>query len=141
MKKILFAMMLCAAVAACKKDEAAPVDAAPADATAVPADAAPADATAVPADGMPTDAAAMPADATTAPVETAAAGALPVACEDYFKRAEACFNKSGASGAAMKSAFDQSRTQMAQVPAAQMEMGCKAANDAFAQTAAALKCE
>lgn len=41
----------------------------------------------------------------------------------------------------MKTAFDQSREQMSKVPAEQMEMGCKAANDAFAQTAAALKCE
>jgi hypothetical protein len=41
----------------------------------------------------------------------------------------------------MKGAFEQSRTQMASVPSDQMELGGKAANDAFAQTAAALKCE
>jgi hypothetical protein len=128
MKKFLFVLMLCAAAVACKKEDAA----ATADAAAPAADvAAPAADVAAPVADV---AAPVAADATTA-------GALPAACEDYFKRAEACFAKSGAGGAAMKSAFDQSRAQMAQVPADQMEMGCKAASSAFAQTAAALKCE
>lgn len=123
MKKILFAMMLCAAVVACKKEEAA----APVEAT--------------PAEAAPAVEAAVPAEAAPAPGETTTAAALPAACEEYFKRAEACFSKAGAGGEAMKAGFEQSRTQMASVPGAQMEMGCKAANDAFAQTAAALKCE
>lgn len=127
MKKFLFVLMLCAAAVACKKeDAAAPVDAAPAADVAAPA--APADATPI-------------ADVTAPVADASTATALPAACEDYFKRAEACFAKSGAGGAAMKTAFDQSRAQMAQVPADQMEMGCKAASDAFTQTAAALKCE
>jgi hypothetical protein len=114
MTKLLFAMLLCAALVACKQDEAAPADAAATDTAAAPAQ---------------------------APAPAAAAVALPAACEAYFKRAEACFTKAGGGGEAMKSAFGQSRAQLAQVPADQMEMGCKAANDAFAQTAAALKCE
>lgn len=127
MKKILFGAMLCFVLAACGKEEAAPEAAAPATTPA----AAP----------VVESAPAVAASAETAVVETASVGTLPAACEDYFKRAEACFAKGGAAAEQMKGAFDQARTQMMAYSAEQLEMGCKASNDAFAQTAAALKCE
>ena len=139
MKKLLIALALCTALSACKKDEpAAPTTTGaetPAAAPAAPEANAPAPA--APAETTPpaTDPAVAPGDAATAST------ALPPACEEYFKRAEACFTQAGAAGEAMKSAFEQSRQQMATMPAAQMEAGCKAANDAFAQTAAAMNCK
>jgi hypothetical protein len=140
MKKLLIALALCTALSACNKEEtAAPAttgNETPATAPAAPEAAAPAPA--APAENIPPavdPAAAAPGDAATASTT------LPPACEAYFKRAEACFTKAGAGGEAMKTAFEQSRSQMATMPAAQMEAGCTAANDAFAQTAAAMKCE
>ncbi|HZF98064.1 MAG TPA: DUF5339 domain-containing protein [Pseudoxanthomonas sp.] len=142
MKKLLIALALCTALSACNKDEtAAPAttgNETPAAAPAAPAPAAPAPA--APAETIPPAADPAAAPGTTGDAATAST-TLPPACEAYFKRAEACFTKAGAGGEAMKSAFEQSRSQMATMPAAQMEAGCTAANDAFAQTAAAMKCE
>ena len=141
MKKLLIALALCTALSACNKDEpAAPATTGaetPAAAPAAPEAAAPAPA--APAENIPP--AADPAAAGTTGDAATASATLPPACEAYFKRAEACFTKAGAGGEAMKTAFEQSRSQMATMPAAQMEAGCTAANDAFAQTAAAMKCE
>ena len=134
MNKLLIAVALCAALTACKKEEAAPAAdaAAPAAEAAAPA-AAPADAAA--------PAAAPAADAAAAP---AAASALPKECEDYIARAQACFDKASgnAASAAMRASFDKVRAEWEASPAKDsLGIGCKAANDAFAQTAAMLKCE
>ncbi|MCC7096854.1 MAG: hypothetical protein IT472_06730 [Thermomonas sp.] len=127
MNKLLIAVALCAALTACKKEEAAPAAdaAAPAAETAAPA----ADAPAAPA-----------AETAAAP----AASSLPKECEDYIARAQACFDKSSnnAASAALKQAFEDTRAQWAASPYKDtLGVGCKAANDAFAQTAAMLKCE
>ncbi|MBN6150424.1 hypothetical protein JR065_08730 [Xanthomonas sp. AmX2] len=125
MNKVLLSLALCATLAACKKEEAAPA----AD-TATPAPAAEAAAPATPA----TDAAA------AAPV----AAGLPKECEDYLARAKACFAKSGGNGAAaaFQQAIDQSKAQWeAMADKSALPAACKQASDQFAQTATMLKCE
>ncbi len=118
MNKLMIAVALCAALAACKKEEAAPAPAAEA--------------------ATPAAEAAAPADA--APV----ASNLPQACEDYLTRAQACFDKSSgnAASAALKQAFDTTRASW-ESAADKSVLGdaCKMANDQFAQTATMLKCE
>ena len=90
MKKFVIAVALCAALAACKKEEPVPADAAaPAADAAAPA----------------TDAAAPAADAAAPAADAAAAAApansgLPVECENYLNRAKACFAKSSGNAAA-----------------------------------------
>lgn len=127
MNKLLIAVALCAALTACKKEEAAPAAdmTAPAAAeTAAPADAAPAE----------------PAATDAAP----AASTLPQACEDYLTRAQACFDKASnnAAAAALKQAFDSTRASWESAPdKSVLADACKMANDQFAQTAATLKCE
>jgi len=137
MKKFVIAVALCAALAACKKEEPAPAaDAAtPAatDATAAPA----ADAAAPAA-----DAAAPAADAATAAAP--ANSGLPVECENYLNRAKACFAKSSgnASATAFQQAIDQSKAQWEAMPdKSGLSAACVQANDQFAQTVAMLKCE
>lgn len=137
MNKLLIAIALCAALAACKKDDAAPADAAATPATDA---AAPADATAPAADAMAPAADAAAADAAAAPV----AAGLPQECEDYLNRAKACFAKSGgnAAAAAFQNAVDQSKAQWeAMADKSGLPAACKSANDQFAQTATMLKCE
>ncbi len=125
MKKLAIAIALCAALAACKKEDAPAADAAaPAADTAAPA----------------ADAAAPAADAAAAPV----ASGLPQECEDYLNRAKACFAKSGgnAAAAAFQQGIDQSKAQWeAMADKSGLAPACKQANDQFAQVVAALKCE
>ncbi len=125
--KLAIAASLTVLLAACAKDEAAPAaDAATAD-TAAAVDAAAADS----------------ADA----VEAAAAGDsdLPQACADYLARAEACFSSASNMPAemvtAMRDSFDQARAAWAGIDSATLSQACNTANDAFAQTVAALQCE
>lgn len=114
MNKLLIAVALCAALTACKKEEAAPA----AEPMAQPT-----------------------ADAAVAPVESG----LPQACEDYLNRAKACVDKSGgdAAAAAFQQGIDRTKAQWETMTAnaAALEQACTMANDQFAQTAAALKCE
>lgn len=134
MNKLIIAVALCAALAACKKDDtAAPADTAPAADTAAPA----ADA-AMPAD--PAADAAMPATDAAAPMQAG----LPQECEDYINRMKACVEKSGGNAAVAQyqAALDQNRAQWEATPdKAALIPACKQANDSFAQMAAALKCE
>lgn len=119
MNKLVIAIALCAALVACKKEEA-------------PAAAAPA-----------ADAAAAPADAAAVAAAPAASG-LPQECEDYLNRAKACFGKSGgnAAAAAFQQGIDQSKAQWeAMADKSGLAPACKQANDQFAQVVAALKCE
>lgn len=118
MNKLVIAIALCAALTACKKEEAAPA----ADAAAP---------------------AAAPADAAAVAAAPAASG-LPQECEDYLNRAKACFAKSGgnAAAAAFQQGIDQSKAQWEAVAdKTSLVASCKAANDQFAQVVAALKCE
>jgi len=122
MNKLVIALALCAALAACKKEEAPA-----ADAVAAPA----------------ADAAAAPADAAAVAAAPAASG-LPQECEDYLNRAKACFAKSGgnAAAAAFQQGIDQSKAQWeAMADKSGLAPACKQANDQFAQVVAALKCE
>jgi hypothetical protein len=141
MKKFVIAVALCAALAACKKEETVP----PADAAAPAADAAPA---ATDTSAPATDAAAPAADA-AAPATDAAAAApansgLPQECENYFNRAKACFAKSSgdAAATAFQQGIDQAKAQWEAMPdKSGLPAACTQANDQFAQTAAMLKCE
>ncbi len=134
MKKFVIAVALCAALAACKKEEPVPADAAaPAADAAAPA----------------TDAAAPAADAAAPAADAAAAAApansgLPVECENYLNRAKACFAKSSgnAAAAAFQQGIDQAKAQWeAMADKSGLAAACTQANDQFAQTVAALKCE
>ena len=122
MNKLLIAIALCAALAACKKEDAAPA----ADTAATPA-----------ADS----AAAMPADTAAAPVNAG----LPADCEQYLNRAKACFAKANPQMAAQfQQAIDQSTSKwesMNGTDSAAVVQACKQANDQFSQTVAMLKCE
>lgn len=137
MKKFVIAVALCAALAACKKEEPVPA----ADAAATPA----AD-TAAPA---ATDAAAPAVVDAAAPADAAAAAApansgLPVECENYLNRAKACFAKSSGNAAAtaFQQSIDQAKAQWEAMPdKSGLSAACTQANDQFAQTVAMLKCE
>lgn len=116
MNKLVIAIALCAALAACKKEEAA----APA-----------------------ADAAAPAADAAATAAAPANSG-LPQECEDYLNRAKACFAKSSgdAGAAAFQQGIDQSKAQWeAMADKSGLVAACKSANDQFTQTATMLKCE
>lgn len=130
MNKLLIAVALCAALTACKKEEAAPA----ADAAAPAASAPAADATAAPA-----------ADAPAAPAEEAAsASSLPADCEAYLTRVQACVDKAGSNPAsdAVKQGLETTRQQWAGISNQDaLASACKMANDQFAATAASLKCE
>jgi hypothetical protein len=130
MNKLVIAIALCAALAACNKEEAAPA----AD-TAAPA----ADAAAAPA----TDTAAPAADAAATAAAPTDSG-LPQECEAYLNRAKACFAKSGGNAAAnaFQQAVDQSKAQWeAMADKTGLPAACKQADEQFAQTATTLKCE
>jgi hypothetical protein len=136
MKKFVIAVALCAALAACKKEEPVPA----ADAAATPA----ADTVVAPA---ATDAAAPAVVDAAAPADAAAAAAnsgLPAECENYLNRAKACFAKSSGNAAAtaFQQAIDQSKAQWEAMPdKSGLSAACTQANDQFAQTVAMLKCE
>ena len=139
MNKLLIAMALCAALAACKKDDVA-TDAAPA-ADAPTTDAAATDAPA--GDAMaPADTPADPAAAGTGDVAVAGA---PKECQEYINRFKACLDKANPQMAAQfKTQLEQAETQWANVDAAGAEAAansCKQANDQFAQIASAMSCE
>jgi hypothetical protein len=142
MNKLLIALALGVALTACKKEDAA----APATDAAAPAAAS---APAIPANhpvlGTPAaDAAAAPAAADATAAAAPANSGLPKECEDYLNRTKACFAKAGgnAAAAAFQQGIDQTKSQWeAMADKSGLGAACKAANDAFAQTAAALKCE
>ncbi|KQW61475.1 hypothetical protein [Variovorax sp. Root411] len=124
MKKILALVAVAAALTACSKKEEAP---APAPAPAAAPAPAPAPA-AVPA---------APAAAPTASAD------LPQECNDYLAKVQACVSsQSGAAADAMKSNLDQTKATWASMGADKAALGqaCKAASDAFAAQATAMKC-
>lgn len=125
MKKLLVLVAVAAALTACSKKEEAPVAPAPAAAPA-PAPAAPA-APAAPVAAAP----------------TASAADLPQECNDYLAKAQACVSsQSGAAADAMKAGVEQTKAAWASMGTDKAALGqaCKAASDAFAAQAAALKC-
>ncbi|WP_440224134.1 DUF5339 family protein [Dokdonella sp. MW10] len=70
----------------------------------------------------------------------------PAECESYVKRVNACVEKAQGANPAGAEAFRQqletTRAQWAQIPdKTALAAACKQAEDAFAQTAAMLKCE
>lgn len=72
----------------------------------------------------------------------AATDELPPACEAYLARATACYDKAGAAGGQMKQGMEQVRAGWKAMPdKSQLEAACKAADQQFAQTAAALGCQ
>ena len=126
MKNALVLLAIVAAVTACSKQETPP---APAPAPAAPAATAPAP---------------PPASSTGAPATTTAASAdLPKECQDYLDKVSACMGKqSGPAADAVKASMDQTKAAWASYGANQAQLGaaCKAASDAFAAQAAAMKC-
>ena len=130
MKKLLALIAVSAALAACSKtEEAAPV-AAPAPAAAATAP--------VPAPAPAPAAATAPAAA-----PAVAAADLPSECKDYMAKVRTCIaSQTGAAADAMKSSIDQTEATWASMSADKAALGqaCKAASDAFAQQAAAMKC-
>ena len=128
MKKLLVLVAMAAALTACSKKEEAP--AAPPAPAATPA---PAPAPAAPAPAAP--------PAATAP--TASAADLPQECNDYLAKVQACVSsQSGAAADAMKANLDQTKATWASMGADKAALGqaCKAASDAFAAQATAMKC-
>lgn len=121
MNKLILALALCVALAACSKDDTA----------AVAGPAAPADTTADAQDGA--------ADANT--------GALPPECEAYLARVEACFANAKNSDigprmqADMKARFDFAREAWRDFPRAELTAACQMSNTGFTSTADVLKCE
>jgi len=127
MYKLVVVIALCAALAACKREDAAP--------TAIPV---PAESGEVPT-VSPRPAASTVPD--PMPMRSEVGADIPAACAAYFKRTEACYAAAGTAIAGMQGAIEQSRAQMLEMPAQEMEASCKTANDEFTQTAVALKCE
>jgi len=127
MKKILALVAVAAALTACSKKEEAPAPApAPAAAPAAPAPA-----------PAPAAAPAAPAAAPTASAD------LPQECNDYLAKVQACVSsQSGAAADAMKANLDQTKATWASMGADKAALGqaCKAASDAFAAQATAMKC-
>ncbi|WP_130617541.1 hypothetical protein [Dyella amyloliquefaciens] len=68
---------------------------------------------------------------------------LPKACDEYLKRAKACFAKADASSAAaFQQGIDQSTAQWKTITDKDaLGAACKAASDQFAQVASSLHCE
>jgi hypothetical protein len=127
MKKALALLAIVAAVTACSKQETSPAPSpAPAAAPAAAAPAAP------------------PASSTAAPAAPVTAAAdLPKECQDYLDKVSACMGKqSGPAADAVKASMDQTKAAWASYGANQAQLGaaCKAASDAFAAQAAAMKC-
>lgn len=74
---------------------------------------------------------------------TASAADLPQECNDYLAKVQACVSsQSGAAADAMKSSLDQTKATWASMGADKAALGqaCKAASDAFAAQATAMKC-
>lgn len=66
---------------------------------------------------------------------------LPKECVEYADKVTACISKIGAAGDAVKQSFETAKAQWATVSdKSTLAAGCKAASDAFTQTASALKC-
>lgn len=128
MKKLLALIAVSAALAACSKtEEAAPV-AAPTPAATAP---------------VPAPAPAPAAVAAPAAAPAVAAADLPSECKDYMAKVRTCISsQTGAAADAMKSSIDQTEATWASMSADKAALGqaCKAASDAFAQQAAAMKC-
>ncbi|RZL63271.1 MAG: hypothetical protein EOP81_13150 [Variovorax sp.] len=126
MKKLLVLVAMAAALTACSKKEEAP-----AAAPAAPAATAPAAAPAT-------------APAPAAPVaSTATAADLPSECTTYLEKVSTCVSKqSGAAADAMKASMDQTKSAWAAMGTDKAALGaaCKAADDAFAAQATAMKC-
>ncbi|MGJ7558339.1 hypothetical protein ACSFBX_30250 [Variovorax sp. RB2P76] len=123
MKKLLVLVAVAAALTACSKKEEAPV-AAPAPAAA-------------PAAPTPAPAAAPAAAPTTSAAD------LPQECNDYLAKVQTCVSaQSGAAADAMKSSMDQTKAAWASMGTDKAALGqaCKAASDAFAAQASAMKC-
>lgn len=126
MKHLLSLIAIAAALTACSKNPETP---------AAPA-AAPAPAAAAPA--------AQPAPAPVpAPAPAVAGGDLPKECNDYADKVTACVSKQGGPSAdAIKASLDQTKASWAGMGADKAALGaaCKAATDAFAAQASAMKC-
>ena len=123
MKKLLVLVAVAAALTACSKKEEAPV-AAPAPAAA-------------PAAPTPAPAAAPAAAPTTSAAD------LPQECNDYLAKVQTCVSaQSGAGADAMKANLDQTKAAWASMGTDKAALGqaCKAASDAFAAQATAMKC-
>ncbi|RZL94681.1 MAG: hypothetical protein EOP76_06725 [Variovorax sp.] len=86
--------------------------------------------------------------AATAPAAAPAAAAaaasdLPKECNDYVEKVTACVGKqSGAAADAVKASLEQTKATWASMSADKAALGnaCKAASDAFAAQATAMKC-
>jgi hypothetical protein len=121
MKKLLVLVAIAAALTACSKKEEMPAAAPAAPAATAPAAATPA----------------APAASTTASAD------VPKECNDYLEKVSACVSKqSGAAADAMKQSMDQTKASWAAMGANKDQLGaaCKAASDAFAAQATAMKC-
>lgn len=128
MKKFFALISIAAALSACSKQEPAPA----APAATPPAAAAPA-----------ATAPAAAAPAATAPAASTTTAALPQDCQAYLDKVNACMSKqSGAAADAVKASMEQTKAAWASLSADQAQLGtaCKAATDAFAAQAAAMKC-
>jgi hypothetical protein len=118
MKKTLAFIAIAAILAACSKEEAKP---SPAATTATQPSAA----------------------GPTSTVSTNAAGSIPKECQDYLDRVNACASKQGgAAGDAIKAGMEQTKAAWSNLSGNQAALGgaCKAATDAFAAQASAMKC-
>lgn len=129
MKNLLALISIAAVLTACSKAPDAPAPApAPAPAATAPA--------AAPAPAVTATPAAAPAPAT-------ASGDLPKECNDYVEVVTACASKqSGAAADAVKAGMEQTKASWASMAVDKSALGaaCKAATDAFAAQAAAMKC-
>lgn len=123
MKKALALLAIVAAITACSKQET-PTAASPAS---------------TPATAAPSPAAA-PAPSTST---STASAELPKECQEYLDKVNACIGKqSGPSADAVKASMDQTKAAWSSYGAnpAQLGAACKAASDAFAAQATAMKC-
>jgi len=120
-KNLALILIAAAALCACTKEDAKPAT------TATPAAAA----------------ATTPAAAAPNSTSTAAAGSIPKECQDYLDRVNACVGKqSGPAGDAIKASMEQTKAAWASMSGNQaaLSSACKAATDAFATQATAMKC-
>ena len=148
MKKSLLAIIFSAlAIVACSKKEPEPAPTpAPAPAVEKPAEVAPEptpapepaaevtpaqDISPEPAAEAPTEVAPEPAPAP----EPAAATTLPAECEAYLAKVNACVEKLGAAGDAVKQGLETTRESWKQVPQESLGEACKQASEMFEQQA------
>jgi 3-oxoacyl-[acyl-carrier protein] reductase len=119
MKKSFLAIIFAAlAIVACSKKEAEP---APAPA--------PTPAAEKPAESAPAPAAEKPAEPAPAPQ----ASSLPAECEAYLSKVNACVEKLGAAGDAVKQGLETTREGWKQVPQEALGEACKQATEQFEQ--------